>query len=100
MAEFEHNGEKIPTAPSKDPDSVVDYGSDYSQFLRDGEVISVSEWLVPAPLVNEGESFTDTTTTILLSGGVVNEKYLVTNRITTSLGIKVDRSMNIPCREN
>lgn len=99
MANFEHTGEKIPSAPSKDPDSVIDYGVDWSRWLRDGETISTSTWLVEDGLTIEREAFSDTITTVVLSGGTVNTQYTITNRVVTSFGAIDDRSMKIKCRE-
>ena len=99
MVDFIHNGKDIPDAPTKDPDSTIDYGANWAGHLREGEVIASSVWLVPAPLVSESESFTGTETKVLLSGGVAGTKYTVTNRVTTSLGMVDDRSMVIMVRD-
>lgn len=83
----------------KDPDSEVKYGFDWTAYLA-GEAILTSEWIVEG-LVNEGDSFEGSQTTILLSGGTQGQRYVVTNRITFSSGAGTetdDRSMIIPVR--
>ncbi len=94
---FIHDGTHIPTAPHKDPDDTMSWGTDWSQSLASGEIITKSEWIIiPASLTVEQEDFTSTTASILLSGGTIGITYLVTNRIQTRSRIE-DRSMYIPC---
>ncbi|KZZ75250.1 hypothetical protein A3765_10530 [Oleiphilus sp. HI0130] len=98
MDDFIHDG-TIPKPRLKDPDSTVDFDIDWSQWLREGEVVSSSSWLASPGITVESDSFTGTATKILVSGGVVNTEYTLTNRITTSLGLAEDRSMRVICRE-
>jgi len=95
---FIHDGETIPTAPTKDPDAVIDYGSDWRAWLQDGESISVSAWLIPNGLTGSIETNAQGITGVTLSGGSSGDNYTITNRITTSLGRTEDRSMHIRCR--
>lgn len=83
----------------RDPDSVLDYGFDWSDWLAEGETISESTWIVPTGLSEESSSNTDTATTIWLSGGTANQTYQLTNRIETSGTRKDDRTMIIRVRE-
>jgi hypothetical protein len=79
----------------KDPDAVLDYGFDWSDWL-DGDTISTSSWTIaPATLTKKSDSLTTTTTTIWLSGGTVDVVYTVTNRIVTAGGRTEDRSFEI-----
>lgn len=99
MALFVHNGKFIPDAPPKDPDSIIDYGIDWSSWLASGETLSTSIWVIPGDLTGSGETFTTTETKVFLSGGVVGTTYTLTNRITTNGGRTEDRSMLIKCQE-
>lgn len=97
---FFHDGLNIPVAPIKDPNSVMDYGCDWSSgdWLEDGETISNSVWLIPDGLTGSNEINTGTMTGVTLSGGVEFDDYTITNRVTTSMGRTDDRSMIIQCR--
>jgi len=96
--EFIHNGFDIPDAPPKDPNSVADYGCDWSAWLQTGETISVSAWVIQAGLTQDSDVNSGVITGVTLSGGTEYDEYLITNRITTSLGRIEDRSMKIFCR--
>jgi len=99
MASFVSDGTFIPDAPPKDPDSIIDYGVDWSTWLATGETIASSSWVVPSDLTSVSESNTTTETAIFLSGGIVGTEYTVTNRITTTASRTEDRSMLIKCQE-
>jgi hypothetical protein len=109
MTIFYNDGSKIPAAPYKDPDSVMDYGADYSGWLSVGETISASVWLIDDTIVNAADTVngltlnratsTTTATAAWLSGGTVGTTYTLTNRITTSQGRTEDRSMFVYCAE-
>lgn len=101
MAQRIHDGSSIPDGPYKDPDSTVDYGFDWSDWLATGETIASSSWTIPAGLTNESDAFTDTTTAVFISGGVVDEVYTITNTITTNNSTPrvEDRSVNIRIKE-
>lgn len=93
-----HNGTDIPMAPPKDPDSVVDYGFEWADWLSSGEVILTSIWLLETDIIESSNSFTDTQTSVFISGGDAGNVYTITNRISTATRVE-DRSMNIPVRE-
>lgn len=79
----------------KDPDAVLDYGCDWSDWL-DGDTLSTSSWTIaPAGLTKVSDSLTATTTTVWLSGGTVSTVYTVTNRIVTAGGRTEDRSFEV-----
>lgn len=99
MSNFVSDGTFIPDAPPKDPDSIIDYGVDWSAWLASGETISTSAWVVPTGLTNVSESNTTTATAIFVSGGDIGETYTLTNRIVTSAGRTEDRSMLIACQQ-
>ena len=79
----------------KDPDAVLDFGFDWSDWLADGETISTSEWTVEAGITKDSDSKTTTVTTIWLSGGSAGTTYNLTNHIVTSGGREDDRSFRV-----
>ena len=98
-----HDGTSIPTASPKDADSSVWYGFDYT--LRTAETISTSTWLIEGVAVESsdavnGLTFSDSDltgdiATALLTGGVIGDRYKVTNRISTNMTPSDDKSMYI-----
>ena len=86
----------------KDPQSVLDYGFGWSDWLDTGDTVSTSTWTVPTDasspavgITEDSESETDTTTTIWLSKGVVGVKYKITNHVVTANGRTVERSFYV-----
>ena len=79
----------------KDPQSVLDYGFKWSDWLDTDDTVSTSTWNVPTGINEDSDSKTDTTTTIWLSGGTVGKKYKVTNRVVTTDGRTDERSFYI-----
>jgi hypothetical protein len=59
----------MPSVWRHDPDAVLDYTIDWSQWLGDGETIAASTWDVPAGLTEVDESETTTATSVRVSGG-------------------------------
>lgn len=84
----------------KDPQSVLDYSLDWGPWLGATDTITISTWVLDSPLVSEGggESNTDTTTTLFISGGEAGQSYNVTNSITTLGGRKDDRTIELRIR--
>ena len=88
----------------KDPDATLDFGVDWAArgWLQPGETIVTSEWSVSGPdneLQSSSPGHDETTTLVWLSGGTLDAKYRVTNRITTSAGRTDDRSFFVRIRE-
>ena len=79
----------------KDPDAVLDWRWDWSDWLADGESITESEMTVSAGLVKNSDSFSATSATVWLSGGTPGTPYSVANRITTSVGRIDERTITI-----
>lgn len=85
----------------KDPDAVIKYGIDWSDYLGTKQIIA-SEWIADGAIVIESDSHDTTSTAVLLSGGVDGEHYNVTNRITyTGTGGNEidDRTIVVPVRD-
>ena len=79
--------------PDKDPNENLDYTIDWSAALVDEDTIASSEWIIPEELSKSKESFDSTKTIVWLSGGVVGNKYTVGNKITTTEGRIMERSV-------
>lgn len=84
----------------KDPDATLDYSIDWGPWLQN-DIIESSSWVVESGLsiVPASESFDDTVTTLFLTGGAINNKYLVTNRIVTQGSRTDERSFEIKVRD-
>ena len=69
---------------SKQQGSTLDYGFLWYDWLE-GKTITASVWTSSSPdLVILDSSFTERTTAVFVSGGIVNSRYTLTNTITTS----------------
>ena len=82
---------------TKDPDSTLDYQMDWTTFLAT-DTIALSEWSVAgydSNLIVDSSSKTTSTSTVWLSGGTVNVKYNVTNKVTTASGRIIERSFTM-----
>lgn len=86
---------------TKDPADVLDYPNNWSDWLDDGETIYSSTWAVsPSGLSMSMPSIVNNGTyaVVWLAGGVANNIYIVTNRITTTDGRIAERSFNLAIR--
>lgn len=68
----------------KDPDAVLDYSVDWSDWLATDEVISTSTWAASDGITIETSGKTDTFATVWLSGGTAGVTYSLVNTITTN----------------
>lgn len=82
----------------KTPGEEKDYGIDWSRYLEDGVTISTSTWRVPSGLTNEADDIDGQATVIRLSGGAVNQDYVLNNTIATSTGETLERSIQVKVR--
>lgn len=78
----------------KDPDSTMDYGVDWSEVFP-SDAIATTVTTVPVGLTLVSQSNTATVHTFRLSGGTVNQSYLVTSRVTTASGQTDERTVEI-----
>jgi hypothetical protein len=67
---------------TKDPAATLDYLIDWVKDFKGAPIISV-EWILPVGIIMEASVFTDTTTTIWVSGGVLGQTYLIVCRAST-----------------
>lgn len=77
---------------AKDPNAVLDYVFDWSDWLASGETITTAAMTVEAGVTKDSETNTTTTHTVWLSGGTVGSRYRVTSRVTTNQNRTDDRS--------
>ena len=66
---------------------------------NDGDSLTASTWMCDAGITIQSSTFTDTLTTVWLSGGTAGQDYTVTNHVTTAQGRQMDRSIRIACRQ-
>jgi hypothetical protein len=79
----------------KDPDATIDYQLDWSDWLVDDDVLAGVSWSVATGLTQEATVHDDTTATVWVSGGTIDEEYLVTCEITTSDGRVENQSFTV-----
>lgn len=84
---------------TKDPDAVLDYSWDWSQWLEDGETIASYEVTVPSGLTLDDSDQQDGIVTAWLSGGTAGSGYAVVCHVVTSIGREDDRSISIRVTE-
>ena len=87
-----------------DPDDVLDYAFDWTEWL-DGDVITQSVVSVVTDQTNLSPLFevtpagnTDTGVGFWISGGIRGQRYHVRNRISTFNGRTTDRTMTFICQ--
>jgi len=80
---------------TKDPQDVLDYVLDWSDWLDTSETISTSTWTVPSGITKDSDSKSSSETVIWLSGGTVYENYRLVNHIVTSLNREKDQTIII-----
>ena len=87
----------MPSSFLKDPDAILDYKFDWSNWLESGEIIASHTMTVDTGITKVSSSNDDDSVTVWLSGGTAGGRYNVTCRITTdTLPARVeDRTMRI-----
>lgn len=84
---------------TKDPDAVLDWRFDWSDWLGDGEEITSRDITVEPGLDLDSESADTQTVTVWLSGGDPGNNYTVACRIQTTAGRTDERSIVIRSRQ-
>lgn len=82
---------------TQDPDDVLDYVIDWSDWL-DGDTIASSSWTVDG-VTQDDDDNTTTTTTIWISGGTVGVIGSATNHIVTAAGREKDQTITFTIME-
>jgi hypothetical protein len=80
-----------------DPDSVLAFTHDWSDWLSGSDTISTSTWSVDptGELVVDSESETSTTATVVVSSMVKGHRYELINHIVTAAGEECDRTITV-----
>lgn len=92
--------------PTKDPNAVLDYQTNWTTWLAEDETIATSEWIIElpdedaAPLTKNSATNSTNTATIWLSGGTLGVTYVVVNRITTNQGRIEDRTKYVTIEQH
>ena len=73
----------------KDPEAILDYSIDWTDFLETAETIFSSQWFTPTGITLDSNGHTDKVATAWLSDGTAGQSYELVNRITTD---------NVPAR--
>lgn len=85
---------------TKDPQAVLDWAFDWSNWLAPGEVISGTPVVtVDSGLVKDSQSNTGSRVTVWLSGGTSGTTYKVACRVTTDQGRTDERTIGIRVTE-
>ena len=84
---------------TKDPDAVLDFAVDWSEWIEGQDTIVTSVWESPDGLTTADPDLDGAKATIWLSGGVANMTYRVVNRVTTSAGRVDDRTLRVRVAE-
>jgi hypothetical protein len=83
----------------KDPEAVLDYTLDWTAWLPSGDRIVALTASPETGIVVDSSNFTDTDTTVWVSGGTAGSSYDVTFHITTDGGREDDRSITLKITE-
>lgn len=81
-----------------DPDALLDYSVDWSDWLPSTDTIATSTWSISPSGPTLSSSTNDTTTTtIWVDGCTAGVTYTLTNHITTADGREDDRTITLQC---
>lgn len=83
----------------KDPDAILDYSIDWTDWLAQGDSLQTSVWTVSTvtadyrPLVQNSNTVNTVTSvgTVFIGNGSAGNTYTLTNRITTDSGLTDER---------
>jgi hypothetical protein len=78
----------------KDPDEVISFGVDWSEYLG-AETVTSSNWTVASGVTKVGQTLVGKQANVTISGGTLGTVNRITNHITTSAGETVDQSIDI-----
>lgn len=87
------------TAPVKDPQATLRHGISWADWLGEGETIASQAVTAQAGIVVDQVAQADGIVSYRISGGSAGVDYIVTCRITTSLGNIDERSVLYRVRE-
>lgn len=82
-----------------DPQAVLDYVVDWTDWLDSGDTISSKTVTVPSGVTLTSSSIAGSTVVAWISGGTAGTDYLITVHITTAASRQDDRSFTLFCRD-
>lgn len=83
----------------QDPQAVLDWTIDWSDWLPTGDVISAHTVTAPTGITKNSSSDTDTTVTAWITGGTIGTRYPIVYHITTVNGRQDDRTITLLTQE-
>lgn len=83
----------------KDPNAVLDYAFDWTEWLESGETISSHVVTADTGITKDRNSESAGTVTAWLSGGTAGDDYTIACKITTTADRTDERSIVIHCEE-
>jgi hypothetical protein len=83
----------VPSKVSKDPDDIIDYQIDFTNWLADGDTISSSTVSAPAGITLVSSSNNTTAIAARLSGGTLGTTYVVPCQATLADGQKITHTL-------
>jgi len=87
----------MPQSFTKDPDAVLDYRFDWSDWLETGDTIATRTITASTGITVDSSSITDSSTsvTVWLSGGTVGATYDIACLIVTSASRTDERTVSV-----
>lgn len=85
--------------PEKDPEAVLDYAFDWTDWLEVGETIDSYVTTPSSDLTVDSETESSGIVTVFISGGTNRANGTATCHIVTSAGREDDRTILIPVRQ-
>jgi hypothetical protein len=79
----------------KDPDAVLDYSVDWSDWLVLGDTIASVAWTVPPGITSISNTYSTNVATIWLAAGTLGKVYTITCEVTTAAGRVEDHSFEL-----
>lgn len=90
----------MPESFVKDPESVLDYQFDWSDWLSgDGDTIASHAVTVTSGLTLDSSTATTTAVTAWISGGTIGQQYTADCRIVTGAGRTASRKMTFTIQD-
>lgn len=75
----------------KSPTEEIDFGINWTPLLKTGETVSQSVWTAPVDITISRQQIIGNITGCFISGGILDTRVEVFNKITTSLGAVYER---------
>lgn len=85
----------------KDPESVMDYTIDYTNFLATGDHIDTFTFTATSGITidSSSKSSNEKAVTVILSGGTAGTTYTIKSTIVTDNGITAVKRFRVKCEE-